>query len=115
MPLLKFHEAGTVWEKVLTIGKSKIIKWNYIGIHTFSSFKVPLRLSTIDWNNGDIQIAVGLCLSMDVIVSTEPCLADQLGDETKLESSWSRSVNWASSMYCDISKGRLNDEKKSDH
>lgn len=114
-PSLMFHEEGTVWQKVLTLGKSKIIKCNSIGIYTFSSFKVSLRSSTIDWKNGDKQIAVGLCLSMDLIVSTEPCLADQLGDESKLDSSWSRSVSWASSIYCDIRKERLNDKSISDH
>jgi len=45
----------------------------------------------IDGNIWDVTTEEGLCLSKDEMVSTEPCLDTQLGEDAKFESSSSRS------------------------
>lgn len=45
----------------------------------------------IDGNIRDVTTEEGLCLSKDEMLSTEPCLDSQLGEDAKLESSSSRS------------------------
>lgn len=59
--------------------------------NTFSSFKLCLRKCTTIENFGEAQSNEGLCLSMEEIASTEPCLADQLGEEAEFKSSSSSS------------------------
>lgn len=59
--------------------------------NTLSSFKLSLRKCTTIENFGDAQSIEGLCLSMEEITSTEPCLADQLEDEAEFKSSSSSS------------------------
>lgn len=60
-------------------------------VNTFSSFKLSLRKCTTIENFGDAQSIAGLCPRMEEIVSTEPCLADQLEEEAEFESSSSSS------------------------
>lgn len=67
----------------------------------FSSFKLCLRWFKMDENTEEIQSKDAFCLSMDEIVSTEPCLADQLREEAKFKSSSSSSISWSSSIYYD--------------
>lgn len=55
--------------------------------HTFSSFRVPLRQSTIVGNKEDEQIVDGLYRNKEEIVSTEPCLGGQLGELARIDSS----------------------------
>lgn len=55
--------------------------------HTFSSSNVFLTQFTTDGKAVDIQIIDGLRLNMEDTASTEPCLADQLEEEAKVESS----------------------------
>lgn len=40
----------------------------------------------IDENIGEVTTEEGLCLSKDEMVSTEPCLETQLGEDVKFES-----------------------------
>lgn len=48
---------------------------------TFSSFKLIFRQSATIVKDGDADITVGMCLSIDEMVRSEPCLANQVGDE----------------------------------
>lgn len=71
---------------------------------TFSSFKVILRHFTINGNDEEAQIISGLCLSIEQIVSTAPCLENQLDDEADFDSPSSNSTTCPSSRYCRIIK-----------
>lgn len=89
-----------------------IIKWNNFYIrHTFSSFKVLLRQFTINVNDEEAQIMSGLRLSIEQMVSTDPCLEHQLDDEADFDSSSSTSTTCPSSRYCRIIKCRINHNK----